>query len=438
MPATLPAPLTDTLAGNYFISNYPPFSCWNTEDVPKFHRALGRDPEPREMAVYVHLPFCRQRCHYCYFRVYPRRQRADVERYIDAVLEEYAIYQKAPAVAGRPFSSIYFGGGSPSYLECDQIQRLLGGLQEQHSWDGVEEATFECEPGTVTLEKLRTLRRFGVTRVSIGFQSLTDQVLRRSGRDVQPSDCLEAFHLAREAGFAQINVDLLSGLQGETERTWRQSIEKALALGPDCLTVYQLELTHNSSLFGSMRAGRGLKLASWPEKRSWTGIAFDLAEAAGYTVQNGYMAGRGPDSWRLLYTVENCWHGSDLVGLGETAFGNIQGVLYQNADKFDAYLSQVEQGQVPVRRAHRLTPDETLRREVILQLKTGVIDAGCFRKKFGVELTDYFEPEFDSLKGEDLLEIDGDTIRLSRKALLKVDWLLPMFYLPEHIGVRYT
>jgi oxygen-independent coproporphyrinogen-3 oxidase len=427
-----------TSVGNYFISNYPPFSCWKEENIPAVLGALTKENPPGPLGLYVHIPFCRQRCHYCYFRVYPRRSEEEVDRYVGSVLRELSLYLPWPAFQGRAFSSVYFGGGSPSYLSADQIARLLGGLQELKSWRAVEECTFECEPGTVTPEKLRALQAFGVTRLSLGFQSLNDAVLRRSGRDLGVGDCLAAYRLAREAGFKEINLDLLAGLPGETANTWRRTIDQVLQLEPDCVTIYQMELTYNSGIYGSMQAGRELRLPSWPSKRRWVGEAFEAFERAGYVIGSGYMAIRDPSRWRFVYTVEHLWHGEDLLALGETSFGHVQGVHYQNADTFDRYTGLVAEGKLPLRRALALRPEEKLRREVILLLKTGALDAAYFRKKFGVELVKHFAREFGELRDNGLLEIEGDCLRLTRKGLLEVDWLLPRFYLPEHMGVRYT
>jgi oxygen-independent coproporphyrinogen-3 oxidase len=438
MTATLEPLPVKTTVGNYFISNYPPFSTWSAAQIPRLLAVLECEPRPEPLGLYVHVPFCRQRCHYCYFRVYPRRRAEEVDAYVDAVLKEQTFYLDAPALRGRAFSSVYFGGGSPSYLEPDQLRRLLGGLREQSSWDAVEETTFECEPGTVTPEKLRALKELGVTRLSLGFQTLNDEILRRSGRDNTVEDCLRAFQQARAAGFTEINIDLLCGLAGETEQTWQRTIEQVLALAPECVTIYQLELTYNSALYAAIKAGREVSLPSWPAKRRWVGEAFATMERAGYTIGSGYMAIRDPAHWRFVYTVEHFWHGADLLALGETAFGHVQGVHYQNVDTYDRYVGRVQEGQRPLWRARLVSPEEKLRREVVLHLKTGALDAAYFRKKFGVELTEHFAEEISGLQRNDLIEVAGDALRLTRQGLLEVDWLLPNFYLPEHRGVRYT
>jgi len=438
MSVTLePLPIKTT-AGNYFISNYPPFSRWTSDEIPEVLDALCRMPTPTPLGLYVHLPFCRQRCHYCYFRVYPRRNAEDVDLYLDSVLKEFDFYTRYPALQNRAFSSVYFGGGSPSYLESEQIRRLLGGLQEKSGWEQVEECTFECEPGTVSPGKFRVLRELGVTRLSLGFQSLNNAILRRSGRAVTVRDCVDAFAQARDAGFNEINIDLLAGLPGETSLTWQRTIERLIDLAPECVTIYQLELTYNSALYGSMQVGRDVRLPDWPAKRELVGAAFEALEHVGYTIGSGYMAIRDPQRWRFVYTVEHFWHGADLLALGETAFGHIQGVHYQNVDTFERYAGLVASGKLPLRRAYRLNVEERLRREVILQLKTGCLDMEYFRKEFRVDLAVHFQPQFEALRQDGLLEIEGDSVRLTREGLLRVDWLLPGFYLPQHAGVRYT
>lgn len=436
--SSFPALPVETRVGNYFISNYPPYSQWNEKHIPYLFQALSRTPKPSPLGLYVHIPFCRQRCSYCYFRVYPRRSAEDVNGYIDTVLKELSFYVHFPALQSRRLSSVYFGGGSPSYLDSDQLQRLFEGLQSQQRWESVEETTFECEPGTVSTEKLIKLKSLGVTRVSLGFQTLEDEVLRRNGREATKAQCIRAFHDAREAGFDEINVDLLAGLPGETEESWLATIDAVLDLAPDCITIYQFELTYNSALYQSIRAGREVAIPSWPVKRQWVAEAFRRCEEAGYVIGSGYMAIRNPQWWRFVYTVDNFWHGGDLIGLGESAFGHIQGVHYQNADTFDRYLGLVARGFPPVSRALRLRPEEKLRREVVLLLKTGSIDLSYFRAKFHTDLLEHFAPQFEELARKGLIEREGDILRLKREALLEVDWLLPMFYLPEHRGVRYT
>src|ERR1700741_1573894 len=135
--------------GNYFVANYPPFSAWKAEHLPAAHAALATPPRPETpLGLYLHIPFCRKRCKFCYFRVYTDKNARDVEVYLDALVREVALYSKLPAVAGRPLHYVYFGGGTPSFLSAAQLRGLTERLKKYLPWEGVEEVTFECEPGT--------------------------------------------------------------------------------------------------------------------------------------------------------------------------------------------------------------------------------------------------------------------------------------------------
>lgn len=438
--STLLEPLQrSTAVGNHFVSNYPPFSTWTPEELPNLTAALERKvASPQALSLYVHVPFCRQRCHYCYFRVYPRRTDEEVDLYFTNLLREFSLYEKLPAIAGRRFHSIYFGGGTPTYPKTEVLRKFLETLRSRSNWARLEEFTFECEPGTASLEKFQMLKECGVTRLSLGFQTLHDELLRRSGRDLTTSQCIAAYEQARRAGFDQINVDLLAGLPGESETSWHQTVQQVTQLEPDCVTIYQLELTHNSGLYHSMQNGRDPHLTDWPTKRAWVRNAFARLEEIGYTITSGYMAVRDPGRWRFAYTVDHFWRGYDLLALGESAFGHIQGVHYQNVHRFDRYTGMLEANQFPWRRAHQLTFEEKWRREFILQLKTGSVETRYFRDKFDLDLASHLKSEFEYLAREGFLEFDSDCIRLTRSGLLDVDWLLTTFYLPEHRGVRYT
>ena len=153
---------TETTAGNYFVANYPPFAFWKTEAVPEFAAALQRPPQPgTPLGLYVHIPFCRKRCHFCYFRVYTDKNADDIRSYLDALLLDLANLASKPVIGGRKPKFIYFGGGTPSYLSPEQLRFLTEGMKRLLPWEDVEEVTFEAEPGTLTDHKLQAIRDMG-------------------------------------------------------------------------------------------------------------------------------------------------------------------------------------------------------------------------------------------------------------------------------------
>ena len=174
---------TQTTVGNYFVSNYPPFSFWKKESLPEIEAAMEREPAvDTPLGVYAHIPFCRKRCHFCYFRVYTDKNADAIKSYLDAMLEELTIYANKPFIGGRKPSFVYFGGGTPSYLSSSQLFHLTDGMKGLLPWDEVKEVTFECEPGTLTDKKLKTLHEVGVTRLSLGVENFDDHILEINGR----------------------------------------------------------------------------------------------------------------------------------------------------------------------------------------------------------------------------------------------------------------
>src|SRR6185295_2510868 len=168
---------TRTEVVNYFVSNYPPFSQWKPEYGPRAIEARAQHARTEEpFGLYLHIPFCRKRCKFCYFKVYTDKNASEIERYLDALIKENEIYSRSPAFKGRQLRFAYFGGGTPSYISERQLHYLVDGLNKNVSWENAEEVTFECEPGTLRKSKLETLKEIGVTRLSIGVEHFDDDI----------------------------------------------------------------------------------------------------------------------------------------------------------------------------------------------------------------------------------------------------------------------
>ena len=180
------------------------------------------------------------------------------------------------------------------------------------------------------------------------------------------------------------------------------------------------------------------ELAGWSTKRRWVAEAFEALERAGYHIGSAYTAVKDPKRTRFVYR-DRLWQGADMVGLGVASFGHINGVHVQNADGWDAYVAAIDRGEIPLARAYRPTPDERMIRELVLQFKLGVVRPAYFAEKYHVDLNDRFAGELHSLAADGYLaRADRDAIVLSREGLLRVDTLLPRFFLPQHRGIRYT
>jgi oxygen-independent coproporphyrinogen-3 oxidase len=430
-----------TGVGSYFVANYPPFSVWTESAVDTAREALSSPAASVPLGLYLHIPFCRKRCHFCYFRVYTNKNAREVEDYLDILAAEWDMYLDAPAIAGRPIDFVYFGGGTPSFLSTAQLEGLVSRLTKRVDWSQAEEITFECEPGTLSESKLAAIRGFGVTRLSLGVENFDDRILELNGRAHRSPEIMKVFRYARDLNFPQINIDLIAGMMGETDENWRTCIERTLALAPDSITIYQMELPYNTTISGNLLKGTGqleAPVADWPQKRRWVMEAFEALERAGYHVGSAYTAVKDPAKTTFVYR-DRLWEGADLVGLGVASFGHVNGVHVQNLDTWETYGAAVGAGRLPLSRAYKPSPDERLIRELVLQLKRGSVRPAYFEEKYGVRPLERFAPQLASLQAEGFLaELTPDRIALTREGLMRVDTLLHRFFLPEHTGIRYT
>jgi len=459
-----------TEAGSYFVANYPPFSVWSPEHVPAVRKMLATPVQAGEadadtdhcsravahegaegehcsraaahvapkLGLYLHIPFCRKRCKFCYFRVYTDRNARDIDAYMEALANEIGMYARQPRFAGRQFEFVYFGGGTPSYLSADQLRRLIERINRHWSWDAAREVTFECEPGTLQEHKLHAIKSIGVTRLSLGIEHFDDEILEINGRAHKSAEVFRAYDWARDAGFAQVNVDLIAGMVGEADAKWADTVDKALALAPDSLTIYQMELPHNTRIVRESRdEGAPPPVADWATKRRWVDEAFAKFQQAGYVVSSAYTVVKPGPHAGFVYR-DALWHGADMVGTGVASFAQVGGIHFQNLDQWDDYLGAIAADELPIARALPTTPHQRLIRELILQLKLGAIAPGYFAEKFGVDVRQEFADAWRSLARDGMAEVSGETVRLTRAGLLRVDGLLPRFFEPEHRNIRYT
>ncbi len=438
-PATTVADPTETEVGSVFVSNYPPYSFWEMDQVPRALEALGRPAQPgTPLGLYLHIPFCRKRCKFCYFKVYTDKTGDDVRRYAAALTREVELLAALPAIAGRPLKFVYFGGGTPSFLAAKQLRALVKRIRTLLPWQGAEEVTFECEPGTLTRPKVEAIREVGVTRLSLGVESFDDRVLEENGRAHRSAEIHRVAPWIRAAGFAQVNIDLIAGMVGETWETWRENVRRTLELAPDSVTVYQMELPFNTVYSRQILDGSGsVAVADWETKRAWHDHAFREFESAGYRVSSAYTVVRPGPGGRFVYR-DSVWRGCDLLGTGVASFSHVGGVHFQNEADWGPYLGRVEAGEIPIARAFVTDPAERLTREMILQLKLGRVEREPFRRKFGVDILERFAPAWDRLAARRMVEVEDGTIRLTRPGLLRVDSLLPEFYAGRYRGARYT
>ncbi len=312
------------------------------------------------MHLYVHIPFCHRICPYCaFFKHTPGR--TDMRGFVAAVVQE--AHLRLPA--GFAPETIYFGGGTPSMLSPTHLERLVEGLREVVDFSRLREWSFEANPATFNAAKVAQWRRLGVTRVSLGVQSMEARLLTLLGREHTPEDVAESVALLRAEGMPQVNIDLMFSLPTQTPDEWRHTLDATLALAPDHVSTYNLTYEEDTAFYEQFGAGAG---------DEGTDVAmFEMAEQillpAGfrhYEISN-YAHG---DACRSLHNLA-CWRGEDYYGLGPGAAATVAGLRYRNVEDTPAYIEAlVQRGELPPAVEERLTPEERRTELLGLMLRT--------------------------------------------------------------------
>jgi len=430
---------TKTEVGSYFISNYPPFSQWSDDGLEEFRSVVQQPSAPVPLGHYLHIPFCRKRCKFCYFKVFTDNKASDIDLYVRALSHEIELVSELPVVGDRAFRFVYFGGGTPSFLSSRQLESLVEQLRRSVHWDQAEEVTFECEPGTLSEPKLRTIAEMGVTRLSLGVENFSDELLKENGRAHLSGEIYRCWDWIVSTGFPNVNIDLISGMVGETWDNWKDNVRRTVELSPESITIYQMELPFNTVYSKDILGNQvEVEVADWATKRAWVDYAFNAFLEEGYHVSSAYTVVKDPQKVNFSYR-DNLWTGSDLLATGIASFGHVSSVHYQNCPEWSDYVETVlDENRLPLGRALRPTNRQLLIREMILQLKRGYLDAGYFRDKFNTEILSEWRDQWQAHQDDQMLTIDGDRVTLTRQGLLRVDALLPVFFEAQHLGVRYT
>lgn len=438
-PATSRLNLKETEVGSVFVSNYPPYSAWSEKDVPGALQALNSKPNANNtLGLYLHIPFCRKRCKFCYFRVYTDKNSSQIQDYLDALATEIELYGERQSVADRPLKFVYFGGGTPSYISVKHLENLTQRIKTAIPWDGVKEVTFECEPGTLSQSKLEKIREIGVTRLSLGIENFDDFILHENGRAHLSDEIYQVLPWIKELDFEQLNIDLIAGMVGETWETWKDNVEKTIDADPDSVTIYQMELPFNT-VYTKMLSEEGIELhiADWKMKREWHRYAIETIAAAGYEVSSAYTMVKRDKKCNFVYR-DSVWRGTDMIGAGVASFGHMSGYHIQNTASWEDYLGQLKLNKLPVKRSFATSQSDRLTREMILQLKLGHLDVFYFKSKFNTDIISQYRMPFEKLAGEGMLTFDAEKVELTAQGLLRVDQLLPEFYESAYVNTRYT
>jgi oxygen-independent coproporphyrinogen III oxidase len=348
--------------------------------------------------IYVHIPFCARICPYCAFYK-DLLDRSQTWRFCEAILRD--LDRQCASFALTP-ETIYFGGGTPTALTSSQLEFLLEGFRERLDLSWLAEWTIEANPGSVSARKAALLRKLGVTRVSLGIQSWDDELLKLLGREHNSQQAEQSFHVLRDAGFSNINIDLMFGLPGQTIEQWKSTLEKTIALQPDHISAYCLTYEEDTEFF--LRHARGELLQDTDADAAFFEITMSILEDAGYEqyeISNYARPG--------FSSVHNraYWLGKDYLGIGPSAFSTVGMDRWQNVCDYRTYADHVLSGQSPRGVSENLTSEMKRMERMALSLRTREGVAASELKHFGKETE-----EFISLG---LLQKSSGNLVLTRK-----------------------
>ena len=377
------------------------------------------------LGLYVHIPFCSAICNYCNFNrgLFDAAVKA---RYVDALIAEIRTAAPSPEsrVASPLADTIFFGGGTPSLLEPDEVARIVRACEDGFGVAADREVTLEANPESVSPSRLASYRAAGVNRVSFGVQSFRDEELRRLSRLHTVERARAAVAEARAAGFDNISVDLMMWLPEQSVAHWLASVDAAIAVGPDHISLYLLEVYPNAPLKDEMARGRW-SLAPDEDAATMYVESMERLEAAGYRqyeISNVARPGRR-SRHNLKYWMDGEW-----VGFGCGAHSTRAGVRSRNVASTDEYIRRVECGQPPTADLHPMTPDERLGDALFtgLRLSDGV-DLDAIGQRYGVDVWARFGPDLAPFVEAGYLEHGARRLRLTRPGMLVANEVMAVF-----------
>ena len=360
----------------------------------------------REIGIYVHIPFCKQKCKYCDFVSFSNIMDKQ-EQYVNCLLDEIDNWNEV----NFKVNTIYFGGGTPSIISEDLIVKILNKIKEKFDVKEDCEITIEANPGTVDIKKLKTYKEAGFNRISIGLQSASDKILKSIGRIHNYEEFKTCFKLAREVGFENINVDLMLGLPNQSINDLIDSLNKVIFLNPNHISIYSLILEENTILEKEVRSGLYL-MPTDEEERDMYNLAKKTLEKNGYIhYEISNFARKGYESKHNM----NCWNQEEYLGFGLASHSYFNKKRFSNTDDLDKYISN-RQENVSL---NEIQDSEMERKEYMMLgfRKLSGISISEFERKFEINPLFYFRFEISKLVDEGLIEVDLDNIRLTRKGL---------------------
>ncbi len=363
----------------------------------------------KEIGVYVHIPFCKQKCYYCDFISYCNKDNL-IDDYVKAVRKEIRMQNIQSQI-----TTVYIGGGTPSYIDSKYIVEIIEEIKKKNI-SKRPEITIEVNPGTVTKEKLKNYKKCGINRLSIGLQSAQDEILKEIGRIHNFEQFLETYQMARKVGFKNINVDLILGIPNQRIKDLKNSLEKIIELQPEHISVYSLIVEDGTPIANKIEKGE-LELPDEDTERNMYWYVKNTLELNGYIhYEISNFAKKGRESKHN----KNCWNQNQYFGFGVAAHSYRDITRYSNTEKIEEYIKNVMTERLDRNRIiHEIQKEYDAEKEYMLLglRKIEGINISEFKLKFGDNPIYLFRNELKKLTDEGLIIVDEDYIRLTNKGI---------------------
>ncbi len=384
-------------------NNYPSFTYMRgKKDIIQFGNKIGD-----ECVMYVHLPFCLQKCAYCTLSDL-FRSTSELVPVIDSMKRE--ILMMSGRLGDRRIKAVLLGGGTPTNLDVEQINDLYGCLRRSFNFTDDAEVTVEARPESLSREKIEAFKNNGVNRLSFGVQSLDPEELRLCGRKNTADVLLRAMDMSREVGLENINFDFILGLPAQTGETFSQTCETIFGdLRPNHASIYLL-MVHPQTGFERLKQASGELFPSLEDNRERYHLFFDIAERNGYIVTSAENVSLKASQYSHYQRLN--WNGYERIAIGPDAIGYIGGTQYANLGWKQGYKDEIFQGRFPIDRSMTINDDELLRRRIILGLHNLRLDLSQIDKEYGVDTKNIFAKEFGELERRGLIKVDNSIVEL--------------------------
>ncbi len=358
-------------------------------------------------SIYIHIPFCATKCYYCAFNTYTFHKE-QAKAYLTALRTEMALY----ASETDPLQTIFIGGGTPSILSANALAQLFTDIQQHFQITPDAEITVECNPGTVDDEKLRVMKANGVNRLSFGLQAMQDEILKQLGRIHTVTEFLESYHLARENGFENINIDLIFALPDQTMKAWHHTLNEVISLDPDHISAYNLVMEETTPFYEAWQAGE-LLLPTEDTEADMFQYTIETLTTHGYTHYEICNFAK-PDHYakhNLVY-----WNNQPCIGLGAGASGYVNGVRYTNIRGIAPYINKLSKRNKPIADTEHLTGNAEKAETLMLALrKREGISLEDYQNRFGEEIEATFADILKKWIDLQLLERTATHLRLTHR-----------------------